>query len=69
MHALLNPVKVAQPVQNRPDPVVLQIRLNVILEILALFDVDLFYSRVNLRESSIIIPLWSLLDQILQVMI
>jgi len=47
MHALLNPVKVAQPVQNRPDPVVLQIRLNVILEILALFDVDLFYSRIN----------------------
>ena len=48
MHALLHPVIMAQSVQYRTDPVVLQIRLDVSLEIPALFDVDIPNRRVNL---------------------
>jgi len=43
VRALLHPVIVAQTVQHRPDPVMLQIRLDISLEIPALFEVDISY--------------------------
>ncbi len=43
VRAFLHPVIMAQAVQHRPDPVVLQIRLDISLEIPALFEVDISY--------------------------
>jgi|PlaIllAssembly_1097288.scaffolds.fasta_scaffold389518_2 hypothetical protein len=69
MQALLNPIVVAEPVQHRPDPVMLQISLNVFLEILLLSEEEVPYCRVSLREECIIIPFGDFLNHALQAMI
>jgi hypothetical protein len=60
---------VAEPVQHRPDPVMLQISLKVFLEILLLSEEEVPYCRVSLREECIIIPFGDFLNHALQVMI
>jgi hypothetical protein len=64
-----NPIVVAEPVQHRPDPVMLQISLKVFLEILLLSEEEVPYCRVSLREECIIIPFGDFLNHALQVMI